>query len=212
MGARLGRLSPVSATRRVALIVAGTALLAGGLSAVPGAAAGDESEDAPTVVSASKKNDAEGSASSTAAALAKAQETDERVEVKSERTEKVTVWANPDGTLTRDVAVAPVRAKNSVGDLVPIDTELAATRGRLSPNATTGNVSFSGDGSGSLAVYDLTKSQSVALAFKGDLGDPSVKGSTARYAAKPEPEPEPEPEPAPSPTTSSPTRGRRIFG
>lgn len=154
-----------------------------GWAVLPPVAAAED----PVVESAPNKNDTSGSASAEAAALVKAKETKERVEVKSERTVKSTVWANPDGTLTRDDAQGPIRAKNAAGDLVPIDTALEVKDGKLSPKAATGDVKFSGDGAGDLAAFNLSKTESVSMAFKGDLDTPSLEGSTALYSVAPEP-------------------------
>ncbi|MFI6642636.1 DNRLRE domain-containing protein [Streptomyces sp. NPDC050504] len=48
-----------------------------------------------------------------------------RVEVLDARTETLTVWANPDGTLTEDRSAGPVRFRDADGDWTDVDIRLA---------------------------------------------------------------------------------------
>ena len=85
-------------------------------------AVGAPDSDAVKLEPAGNKNNRDGSTSEKAVALAKAKDSKKRVEVEGERTATDTVYANPDGTLSRKKASAPIRAKGADGKLAPIDT------------------------------------------------------------------------------------------
>ena len=168
----------VVSIRSFIVLVAALAVIAGVLSALPMEAAqgavAAKSEPSPN------KNTKQGASSDRAKALAKARKSKERVEVDSEQTTTATVFANPDGTFSVEKASAPIRAKDDSGDLAPIDTTLA-TRDRLEPKVTTGEVSFSATGDDLLASYAVGDGQSVSLNFASGLGEPTTDGSEATY-------------------------------
>ncbi|MFI7589532.1 hypothetical protein ACIB24_20900 [Spongisporangium articulatum] len=64
-----------------------------------------------------------------AAALAQAHGSGERVEVVSERTPTATVWANPNGMLSKDITNHPVRVQQKDGSWAAVNTGLAAAGG-----------------------------------------------------------------------------------
>lgn len=161
------------------------ALVLSAFVAAPVVAAGEDgSDDRPVLTSASNKNTSEGSASDEAVALEKAQTSKKSVEVVADRSTTETVWANPDGSLSREIAQSPIRAKDQNGKLALIDTTLVDRGDRLEPKVASGSVSLSGDGSGDLATYEFGKGQSVGMRFDGGLAAPEVDGSSATYVAK----------------------------
>ncbi|MFF7633360.1 ricin-type beta-trefoil lectin domain protein [Kitasatospora sp. NPDC008050] len=86
---------------------------------------------APAAAPATPANEAPDESS----ALLSARLQNHRVEVTGERTETVTVWANPNGTLTAERATGPIRMR--VGQAwVPVDTTLVERPdGKIAPKA-----------------------------------------------------------------------------
>lgn len=154
--------------------------------------------------SSKNANEATGSASEVGKALAEAQKTDDPVVVDSLTTETEQTVANPDGTVTRETAQAPVRGTDDEGEVVPLDSTLRAEDGRLEPKVASQDVSFSADGSGDLARLDLTKGTSVGLSFEGETGEATTKGGVATYhVVEPDFAESAEPSPTPSAEGSS---------
>ncbi|MFE2109626.1 hypothetical protein ACFXAF_27710, partial [Kitasatospora sp. NPDC059463] len=83
-----------------------------------------------------------------ASALLTARLQGRRIEVTKARTEFVTLWANPDGTLTSERSTGPLRMK--VGDAwVPVDTTLVQTPdGKVAPKAHPEGLVFEGGDAG----------------------------------------------------------------
>ncbi|MEU9144088.1 DNRLRE domain-containing protein [Streptomyces sp. NPDC048349] len=120
------------------------------------------------------------------------------VEVEGVRSETATTWANPDGTLTTEVGLGPVRVKRG-GTWVPIDTTLVRSPdGMIRPKASTADIEFAGGapngkatGAGPLGADAAAPEQSlatvgdegkaVALGWKGELPEPVLEGSKATY-------------------------------
>ncbi|MFJ4780280.1 FG-GAP-like repeat-containing protein [Streptomyces sp. NPDC088762] len=103
------------------------------------------------------------------------------VELTSKRTETDDVWANPDGTLTQNHALVPVRVYRG-GKLVDADTTLAkAAGGRIAPAATAVGLSFSGGGTGALVTM-RKDGRDVSLTWPKPLPAPKLDGNTATYA------------------------------
>lgn len=161
--------------------VASVVLAGGVLAGIPAQAAEAEQPELGSPASEPNQNKGRGGASAFGVASAKAQKTDERVEIVAERTETDSVFANPDGTFTREHATAPIRAEDADGDLAPIDTDLAKDGNRLAPAVATGEVSFTADGEGRLATYDVAGGGRVGMDFVGELGSPQVEGAAATY-------------------------------
>ena len=102
-----------------------------------------------------------------------------RVEVTGERTESSTVFANPDGTLTAEVASGPVRVRQ--GDSwAPVDTTLRVSGGQVVAAAVPYGLSLSTGGSGPVASLSRA-GKAFGLTWPGSLGAPVVKGNTATY-------------------------------
>lgn len=116
-------------------------------------------------------------------ASAEAVESGERVEVVEERTERETVFANPDGvTFTLEKAIAPVRVAAPDGGWASPDATLERrTDGSVGPKAAAVDLSFSPGGSGADLVTIAEGSQSVSLGWPGTLPVPRLEGERAVY-------------------------------
>ncbi|MEH3069402.1 MAG: hypothetical protein PGN15_15700 [Aeromicrobium erythreum] len=126
------------------------------------------------------KNTSKGSSSDVAAALAKAEETDEPAEVVSQREVDSQVFANPDGTMTRETAQGPIFADEG-GTLTPIDPDLEPSGSRLEPKVVSQDTSFSATGDGVTAQVESEANQKISLTSLADLGTPEVDGGVATY-------------------------------
>jgi hypothetical protein len=115
-------------------------------------------------------------------ALAQAKATGVRVEVKEERTERDTVFANPDGsTLTLEKSIIPVRVGAKDGWVEPDATLVEQADGSIGPRAAAVRMSFSAGGSGSDLVTIGEIGQSVSLGWPGHLPKPRLEGNRAVY-------------------------------
>ncbi|MEO3804314.1 LamG-like jellyroll fold domain-containing protein [Nonomuraea sp. B1E8] len=123
---------------------------------------------------------AHGPAETEEAALAMARRAGRPVEVASMRNETRQVFAQPDGRLTMEMHVRPVRVRK--GDRwVPVDTTLRLRPdGAVEPVATAVGLTFSGGGSGPLAAMSRG-GKSMRLGWTGALPRPALKGDTATY-------------------------------
>ncbi|RSS96278.1 hypothetical protein EF903_03330 [Streptomyces sp. WAC05292] len=116
----------------------------------------------------------------TESAKKSAKKSGKRVEVASGRTEIDELYANPDGTMTLDRALFPVRVRQG-SVLVPVDPTLQKKApGRIAPKAARTDVSFSGGGSGPLAVM-RENGRELQLTWPGRLPAPELSGDTALY-------------------------------
>ena len=113
-------------------------------------------------------------------ALLTAQVQGSRVEILSERTETTTTWANPDGTLTSDIASAPVRVKTPQG-WQDIDTTLVADASGVHPRVARAGVWFSPGGGGGDAARLSVGKRSVGFGWPGRLPVPALNGAVATY-------------------------------
>ncbi len=121
-----------------------------------------------------------GTSESQASALAA--ETGERVAVDAATTESSQVFANPDGTFTREMNAAPVRARKDDGTWAPIDTTLVhEADGSVRAGNTTANVTFSGGGRGDDLVTLKDKGHQLQLGWPTPLPEPRLDGDTATY-------------------------------
>jgi RHS repeat-associated protein len=102
-----------------------------------------------------------------------------RVEILSERTETTRTWANPDGTLTSDIASGPVRVNTSQG-WQDIDPTLVADQTGVHPKVARAGVRFSPGGSGDAATLTVG-SRSVGLGWTAGLPTPTLNGAVATY-------------------------------
>ncbi|MGN9906988.1 DNRLRE domain-containing protein [Phytohabitans sp. LJ34] len=113
-------------------------------------------------------------------ALAEAARTGRRVEIVQERSESSTVFANPDGTYTAQLASAPVRAR-AAGGWLPVDTRLVVKDGVVRPKSVPGKVTLPGGGGEPLA-FGGKDGGGVTLDVGGNLPKPAIAGDTATYA------------------------------
>ncbi|MFJ7168376.1 FG-GAP-like repeat-containing protein [Streptomyces globosus] len=119
-------------------------------------------------------------AEETESAKKSAKKSGKRVEVVSRRTETDEVYANPDGTMTLDRALFPVRVRQG-NALVPVDTTLQVKgQGRIAPKAARTDVSFSAGGTGPLAVM-RENGREIQLSWPGKLPAPTLAADTALY-------------------------------
>lgn len=102
-----------------------------------------------------------------------------RVEVLSARTEDSTTWANPDGTMTTDVASGPIRIKEN-GYWRRIDTDLVESGSRLEPKSAVADVQLSDGGTEAFAQVGHG-GKVFGLDWSGSLPAPTVDGDTAVY-------------------------------
>ncbi|WP_331760028.1 DNRLRE domain-containing protein (plasmid) [Streptomyces sp. NBC_01471] len=137
-------------------------------------------------------------AESVEAAMTSAKVQDRQVEVLQMRTETDTVYANPDGTLTRQTAAGPVRMIQD-GRWVDVDVDLRReSDGDVVAKAHPEGLRLAGKG-GSLSrslkaaaaapqdsARDLVSLGSgasrIAVQWKGELPTPELSGNTATYA------------------------------
>ncbi|GGQ22310.1 LamG-like jellyroll fold domain-containing protein [Streptomyces mutabilis] len=115
-------------------------------------------------------------------ALQAAQESGQRVEVTTERGERTTVFANPDGsTFTLEESSVPVRvAKPGGGWQAPDPTLEMRSDGSVGPKAASVDMSFSGGGDAPLARID-ERGRWLELDWPGPLPEPELDGSSALY-------------------------------
>ncbi|MFF9410137.1 LamG domain-containing protein [Streptomyces anandii] len=116
-------------------------------------------------------------------ALAQAQESGERVEVLGERTERTTVYANPDGfTFTLDESAVPVRARTSDGGWQKPDATLERhSDGSVAPKAAVVGMAFSGGGDAAPLAQISDRGKSLQLGWPGKLPEPHLDGPSALY-------------------------------
>lgn len=126
-----------------------------------------------------------------AAVTARAQ--GKRVEVEGLRTETETTFANPDGTMTTDTHLAPVRYQDDKDAWHKVDLDLGEDQaGTVSPEATATDLTLAGgekDASGkdgtdlARVVEPLTDDREAVVAMQapGELGTPVLEENTATY-------------------------------
>ncbi|WP_055473308.1 DNRLRE domain-containing protein [Streptomyces pathocidini] len=190
---------------------AGIAMLTAGavLTSTPHTVARPSAEDKETTAEFDKamsdlekslatfKSDPIKEAESVEAALAAAAVQDRKVEVAQMRTETDTVYANPDGTLTREMASGPIRMIRD-GRWVDVDVDFQAAKdGGATAKAHPKQLQLAGKG-GTLPksieeaanapaskARDLitigTGDNQLAVQWKAGLPAPSLDGNTATY-------------------------------
>lgn len=112
-----------------------------------------------------------------------AEETGQRVEVVGERTERSTVYANPDGfSFTLEESVVPVRVATPDGGWVdPDPTLVRRADGSVGPKAVSVDVSFSGGGADTTLIKVAENGTSLSLGWPGQLPEPELDGASAVY-------------------------------
>ncbi|MFF3315433.1 LamG-like jellyroll fold domain-containing protein [Streptomyces sp. NPDC003035] len=115
-------------------------------------------------------------------ALQEAAASGDRVEVLGERTERETVFANPDGaTFTLEKSIVPVRVDTENGWARPDATLVRREDGSIGPKAAVVDLSFSGGGAGEGLVTIGQAGQSVSMGWPGRLPEPTLDGERAVY-------------------------------
>ena len=114
------------------------------------------------------------------AAIIRARESGEPVEIAGATTETTRHLANPDGSFTMEQNAHPVRVREDDG-WTPVDTDLVVdSQGRVRPKAVVADIFFSGGGDSVLAKIGLG-SNSVELSWHEDLPEPVLEGDQATY-------------------------------
>ncbi|MFK0228747.1 LamG-like jellyroll fold domain-containing protein [Streptomyces sp. NPDC090303] len=115
-------------------------------------------------------------------ALKEAAGSGDQVEVLGERTERETVFANPDGaTFTLEKSIAPVRVDTGSGWAQPDATLVRHEDGSIGPKAAVVDLSFSSGGPGEDLVTIGQDGQSVSMGWPGRLPEPRLDGERAVY-------------------------------
>lgn len=111
--------------------------------------------------------------------LLQAKESGERVELTAQRSERTTVFANPDGhTFTQEESAVPVRvAKDGGGWQAPDATLEVRSDGSVAPRAAAVDMEFSGGGAD--APWSRSPTRAVPWPSAGREGCPR-RSSTAR--------------------------------
>lgn len=173
---------------RGSVAVVSTAVVVSVLTGVPAQAAKFDVDRKPKlqsvkmVKSSKNANKRDGKASAAAAAIAKAAKSRKPVEIIAARTELDTFFANPDGSITQDTTVSPVRVKSKDGELSPIDLALRQKQDRLAPVSSPIATTLSGDGTGQLGEVSLGQGRKIGLTMSDvTLGSPTVSDAAATY-------------------------------
>lgn len=116
-------------------------------------------------------------------ALAEAQESGKRVEVVGERSERTTVFANPDGfTFTLEESAVPVRVPAADGGWQAPDATLEVRAdGTVVPEAAAVEMEFSGGGAKDPLVKISDTGRSLRIGWPGELPEPELDGANAVY-------------------------------
>ncbi|MFD9112072.1 LamG-like jellyroll fold domain-containing protein [Streptomyces bottropensis] len=107
-----------------------------------------------------------------------------RVEVVGERTDRSTVFANPDGfTFTMEQSVVPVRVpKPGGGWQAPDATLVKRSDGSVGPSAAAVEIAFSPGGEKAALASIEDAGKSLELRWPGSLPEPELDGTRAVYA------------------------------
>jgi hypothetical protein len=117
---------------------------------------------------------------SSAQKLALATET--RVEVMSERSEYVQMFAEPTGRFTFESAVTPQRVHRADGSWADVDLNLTLVDGVIRPRASVADVRLSAGGPGPLVTL-VKGGKTLTLSWPlGSLHPPTLDGDSATYA------------------------------
>ncbi|WP_344149701.1 DNRLRE domain-containing protein [Kribbella yunnanensis] len=165
--------------RRAVAALAGFALLATALEARQPAQAALATDPPSAVAKVPSRPDL-------VSAVLTARSQGSKVEVESMRTETATTWANPDGTLTTEAHMAPVRYRNASGQWRSINLELAKRQdGTVAPkghklglrlgkrSATTGGI---------FATASAGSGRQMEWIAPWRLPEPTIAATKATYA------------------------------
>lgn len=104
-----------------------------------------------------------------------------RVEDLSQRTESLSVYANPDGTFTNRDFGGTIRVKRS-GEWVPVDYTLAKQDdGTFAPKASDLDITIDGGSAQEAARVTRDDGTSLAFTWPSNLPEPTVDGGVATY-------------------------------
>ena len=120
-------------------------------------------------------------APTSALAMTAAQRQGTRVEALDQRTEKRTVFAQPDGTFTADLHVTPQRVRRAGGWVAP-DPTLEPAGDGIAPKGTVPELALSRGGTKTPLVRMARDGHEYALTWPGTLPEPRLDGATATYA------------------------------
>lgn len=121
---------------------------------------------------------------SESAAMSQALASGEPVEVTSLTTSTTLITANPEGGFVAEISAMPVRVKDAEGIWQPVDTTLVRRAdGSIAPAMAAVPMSFSEGGSDSplARIVDGERSMAISWPAAGDLPEPELTGSVARY-------------------------------
>ncbi|GHF87402.1 FG-GAP-like repeat-containing protein [Streptomyces filamentosus] len=156
--------------------------MAGTLSAVPvGATQAAAAVAEPSDELVSTDDVTSGLVSEEDAALRKAAETGQPVEVLDARTESTETWAQPDGDLKRVEFGVPVRLWRDDAWVAADPTLEFAADGSVVTRATSVAVKFSGGGAGAL-IEGSQDGRTLSLTWPKALPKPVLEGNIATYA------------------------------
>lgn len=116
------------------------------------------------------------------AAKAQAKSNGKRVVIDALTTASSQTFANPQGTLTTETALAPERVKNASGTWQKVDATLRTTAdGTVAPVAVPSPLGFSGGGTGPMATMTTADGKKLALKAPFPLPKPALNGDSALY-------------------------------
>ncbi|MGJ9422938.1 DNRLRE domain-containing protein [Aeromicrobium sp. CF3.5] len=101
------------------------------------------------------------------------------VEIEEARTATDTVYANPSGTYTREIASAPIRVRQD-GEWEPVDLTLEAVDGVIRPKASPIAAELSAGGDEVLSTVEFA-GVSTQTSWIDELPAPVLDGATATY-------------------------------
>ncbi|WP_396048841.1 DNRLRE domain-containing protein [Aeromicrobium sp. UC242_57] len=134
-----------------------------------------------TVAVSDSDDDGTLDAGTTKAAVAAAVDQGERVEDLSQRTESVSVYANPDRTFTQRDFGGTARIKQS-GEWVPVDyTLVKQADGTYAPKASDLDITVDGGSAKEAARVTRPDGTSLAFTWPTNLPEPTVDGGVATY-------------------------------
>ncbi|MGW0777029.1 LamG-like jellyroll fold domain-containing protein [Streptomyces sp. NPDC002835] len=138
---------------------------------LPAASAAPTAASEPTALSEGQK------------ALAEAAASGERVEVTGERSERTTVFANPDGfSFTLEESSVPVRVEDPKGGwLSPDPTLIRRADGSIGPKAAAVPMAFSDGGEDNPLARIADNGLSLELSWPSELPEPVLDGPSAIY-------------------------------
>lgn len=105
-----------------------------------------------------------------------------RVEVSGLRTETRTIFAEPNGSMTAELTVEPVRVRRGAGWVRPDRTLLRGSDGLLRPRAAAVELAFSAGGDRAPLVSLGRPGSRIQVTWPGRLPAPRLAGDTATYA------------------------------